>query len=40
MKTKRAIFTAIAMAIAFIMPLRADEALDGFKKEKIGRAHV
>ena len=36
MKTKRAIFTAIAMAIAFIMPLRADEALDGFKKEMTG----
>ena len=36
MKTKRAIFSAIAMAIAFIMPLRADEALDGFKKEMTG----
>ncbi|MEO6740848.1 MAG: hypothetical protein ABIP20_11380 [Chthoniobacteraceae bacterium] len=36
MKTKRAIFTAIAVAIAFIMPLRADEALDGFKKEMTG----
>ena len=36
MNTKRAIFTAIAMAIAFIMPLRADEALDGFKKEMTG----
>ena len=36
MKTKRAIFTAIAMAIAFIMPLRADEVLDGFKKEMTG----
>ena len=36
MKTKRTIFTAIAMAMAFIMPLRADEALDGFKKEMTG----
>lgn len=36
MKTKRAIFTAIAVAIAFIMPLRADEALDGFKKDMTG----
>ena len=26
-------FTAIALAFAFITPLRADEALDGFKKE-------
>jgi len=33
MKTKRAILTALALAFAFIMPLRADEALDGFKKE-------
>ena len=36
MKTKHAILTALALAIAFIMPLRADEALDGFKKEMTG----
>ncbi|MEO6785979.1 MAG: hypothetical protein ABI318_07585 [Chthoniobacteraceae bacterium] len=36
MKTKRTMFMAIALAFAFITPLRADEALDGFKKEMTG----
>jgi hypothetical protein len=33
MKTMRAFITAIAVTFATITPLRADEALDGFKKE-------
>ena len=33
MKTMRAFITAIAVAFISITPLRADEALDGFKKE-------
>jgi hypothetical protein len=36
MKTMRAFITAIAVAFATITPLRADEALDGFKKEMTG----
>jgi hypothetical protein len=33
MKTMRAFITAIAVAFISVTPLRADEALDGFKKE-------
>lgn len=36
MKTMRAFITAIAVAFVSITPLRADEALDGFKKEMTG----
>ena len=36
MKTMRAFITAIAVAFATITPLRADEALDGFKKQMTG----
>jgi hypothetical protein len=36
MKTMRAFITAIAVAFISITPLRADEALDGFKKEMTG----
>ena len=36
MKTLRIILTAVALAFASITPLRADEALDGFKKEMTG----
>jgi len=32
----RAFITAIAVAFATITPLRADEALDGFKKQMTG----
>ena len=36
MKTMRAFITAIAVAFVSITPLRADEALDGFKKDMTG----